>query len=137
MLLSRFGASYHYAIYSAFGTGWLVVLLFLRQRGPAALPVGLTILGLLLLIPISDDPTRVFANTSFVLVCVFLLANRAFLGSLSREAIGWLVVLTCAAPWVFVWAGKPLGSAAFHDLAWIGRHWLHIPNSIRDPRFPI
>lgn len=137
MLLSRFGASYHFGLFSAFGAGWLVVWLFLRRRTPDVLPVGLAIIGLLLLIPISDDPTRVFANVTFVLVCVFLLANRDFLGSLTRETVGLIALFWIVTPWVFVWAGKPLGSAAFHDFAWISRHWFHIPNAIRDPRFPI
>lgn len=137
MLLSRFGASYHFALFSAFGTGWLIVVMFLRRRTAEVLPVAIAILGLLLLIPISDDPTRVFTNVSFVLACVFILANREFLSSLSRETVGILVVFTCVVPWVFVWSGKPLGSAVFHDFAWAARHWFHIPNSIKDPRFPI
>lgn len=137
IMLRRFLYSYHFALYSAFGIGWLVVFRYLRQRAPQTRPLALALLGLLLLMPISDDPTRVYAIVTFPLVCVFLLSDADFLTSLDRPAIGLLFLLLLLVPFVFVWAGKPVVSAAAYDLWSLLQRALDTPFVPKDPRFPI
>jgi hypothetical protein len=88
-------------------------------------------------LPISDDATRVLANVTFPLLCVFVLSHRDFLASISREQVGLLALLWCLVPWVFVWAGKPLASAAYFDLASIYHRVLDTGHTPTKPWLPI
>lgn len=137
LMLRRFAYSYHFALFSAFGVGWLVVIHFLRRPSPETRPVGLAILGLLLLLPISDDPTRVFAIVTFPLVCVYFLRNPSFLATIPRQTVGLLALLWCLVPWMFVWSGKPIVSAAAYDLYTAIHHLLDTRFVPKDPRFPL
>lgn len=137
VMLRRFAYSYHFALFSAFGVGWLVVIRFLSRRSPEALPAGLTLLGLLFLMPISDDPTRVFAIATFPLLCVLLLRNAEFLAGIPRHTIGRWALLWCLVPWMFVWAGRPLVSAVAYDLLAALHYLFGISSPPRDPRFPL
>lgn len=137
MLVRRFLFSYHFAIFSAFGVGWLVVIAFLRRKSPEVLPVAVALGGLLLLMPISDDPTRVYAIVSFPLLCAVVLSNGEWLASLRRETIGLLALLWVLVPWMFVWAGKPIVSAAAYDVYWALKHLFGMTDVPRDPRFPV
>lgn len=136
IMLRRFLYSYHFALFSAFGAGWLVVLRWFRHRTPQLRPVAFALLGLLLLMPISDDPTRVYAIVTFPLLCVFILSDGDFLASLDRAAIGLLALLFLVVPFVFVWAGKPIVSAAAYDLWALIQRLFDTPYVPRDPRFP-
>lgn len=136
LMLRRFATTFHFALFSAFGVGWLVVITFLRRRSADALPVGVTIASLLLLMPVSDDPTRVFAIVTFPVVSVYLLRNAEFLATIPREGLGLLALLGCLVPWTFVWAGKAIGSAALLDALQVLRYLLHMPHALTGPRFP-
>jgi len=137
LLLRRFAYSYHFALFSAFGVGWLVVVRFLGRPGPEVLPAGATLLGLLLLMPISDDPTRVYAIVTFPLLCAVLLRNAEFLATIRRDTVGRWALLWCVVPWMFVWAGRPLVSAIAYDLLTVLHHLFGISAAPRDPRFPL
>lgn len=135
VMLRRFLYSYHVAIFSAFGVGWLVMLQFVRRRTAGALPVAVALLGVLLLMPISDDPTRVFAIVSFPVLCACVLIDREFLATLKRETIGLLLLLWLLVPWTFVWKGKSLVSAAAYDTYLALHHLIDAPHNPKDPRF--
>lgn len=136
IMLRRFAYSYHFAIFSAFGVGWLVVLRYLRRTGAEVRPVAVALFGLLLLLPISDDPTRVYAIVTFPVLCLFFLDDRDFLASFDRAALGTLVLLWILVPFMFVWSGKPIVSAAAYDLYKGIHHLFHTRYSPVDPRFP-
>lgn len=137
VLLRRFAYSYHFALFSAFGVGWLVVVRFLGRTSPEVLPAGATLLGLLLLMPISDDPTRVYAVVTFPLLCALLLHNAEFLATIRPDTLGRWALLWCLVPWMFVWAGRPLVSAFAYDLLSVLHHLFGISSRPLDPRFPL
>lgn len=110
-LVRRFAYSWHFVVFSMFAVGWLVVIPFIRRNRAESHPFGVAVLGLFLLLPISDDPTRVYAIVTFPLCCVFLLRNPEFLATLGRELVGLLVLLGLLVPWMFVWHGRPLVTA--------------------------
>ncbi len=134
LVLIQFAYSWQVALFSAFAVGWLVVVAFVRRRAAEALPVAVVLVAMLGLMPISQDPTRVFAIVSFPLIAVLVLANPAFLASLSRETVGLCVLLWLVVPWTFVWAGTPQVSAAAYDVM-TGAHELLDTYGPRDPRF--
>jgi hypothetical protein len=134
-LLQRFAYSWHFIVFSLFAVAWLVVIPFIRRKSPEAEPFGVAVLGLFLLLPISDDPTRVYAIVTFPLFCVFVLRNTDFLVSLGRELIGLLAFLWLLVPWMFVWHGKPLVTAVPYDI-YRAVNYLGIPPDDLMPRPP-
>jgi hypothetical protein len=115
-MMRRFAYSWHFIVFSMFAVGWLVVIPFIKRKSPESEPFGVAALGLILLLPISQDPTRIYAIVTFPLVAVFILRNSEFLARIGREMIGLLVVLWLLVPWMFVWQGKPLVTALPYDL---------------------
>jgi hypothetical protein len=137
VLLRRFAYSAHFALFSAFGVGWLVMIRFLGHRSAEVLPAGATLLALLLLMPISDDPTRVVAIATFPLLCVLVLRNPEFLATIPRDTIGLWALLWCLVPWMFVWSGRPIVSALAYDLLSLLHHLFGVSHPPQDPRFPL
>jgi MFS family permease len=134
-MLRRFAYSYHFALLSAFGVAWLVMLQYARARTVEALPLVVTLGGLLLLMPISDDPTRVYAVVSFLVLGAMVLGNGGFLAQV-KPHVGLLLLLWLLVPWIYVWSGRPIVSSAAYDVlravhAIIGDGKVPV-----DPRFP-
>ena len=88
-LVGDFYYHFRYVIYSVFGAGWLFVLKS-AERGKKSLPFFIAILGVLLLLPVSADETRVTTIVSFLLVSVFCLLNGSFLSSLDQRFSSWI-----------------------------------------------
>src|SRR5271167_1042651 len=88
-LLSQFYFHYQVALYSVLGIGW-VLIIKLAERGRKALPFIVALAGLLLLLPIAGDHTRVGAIVTFPLMAVYCVLNRDFLASTSRQFVSWV-----------------------------------------------
>jgi hypothetical protein len=115
-MIRRFAYGWHFIVFSMFAVGWVVVIAFIKRKSPESEPFGVAVLGLFLLLPISQDPTRVYAILTFPLIAVFVLRNSEFLAGIGRELVGLLVMLWLLVPWMFVWQGKPLVGAMPYNL---------------------
>jgi hypothetical protein len=115
-LLSDFYYHFQYIIFSVFGVGWLFVFKSAEQ-GRKSLPLFIAILGVLLLLPISADETRVTAIVSFLLVSVFCLLNNSFLVSLDQRFSSWILLTWLVVPYAWVWKGNPKWSVLPYDVA--------------------
>ena len=80
------------------GAGWIAIAKFTEQ-GQRAIPFLLSLFGLLLLLPIVSDETRVLAIVSFPLMAAYLLLNRDFLQSLSRRFACLVFGMWVLVPW--------------------------------------
>lgn len=105
----------HLVLWSALGLGWIVLLAWL-ERGKAARPLLLALIGLLLLLPVSGDQTRVLAIVTLPVLSVYWLLNPAFLDSLNRKFISGLFGLSLLLPWSWAWEGLPRWSALPFDI---------------------
>src|SRR6266404_391847 len=115
-LVNDFYYYFQYIIYSVFGVGWLFVLKSAEQ-GRKSLPLFVAIFGVLLLLPISADETRVTAIVSFFLVSVFCLLNSSFLASLDQRFSSWILLTWLVVPYAWVWKGTPRWSVLPYDVA--------------------
>ena len=115
LLLAEFYDHFQYVLYSVFGVGWLFVIKY-GEKGKKALPLFIGILGVLLLLPISADQTRVSSIASFLLIAVFCLLNSTFLASLSKRFSSWLLLTWFIAPYAWVWQGTPKWSILPYDI---------------------
>lgn len=106
----------HLVLWSALGLGWVLVLTWM-ERGKAARPLLLALAGLLLLLPVSGDQTRVLALVSLPLLSVYWLLNPGFLDGLNRTLVSALFGLSMMLPWSWVWEGLPRWSALPFDIA--------------------
>ncbi|MES2351949.1 MAG: hypothetical protein V4641_30635 [Pseudomonadota bacterium] len=106
----------HLVVWSALGLGWIVLLAWM-ERGKAAWPLLLALAGLLLLLPVSGDQTRVLAIITLPLLSVHWLLNPDFLDSLNRKFISGLFGLSLVLPWSWAWEGLPRWSALPFDVA--------------------
>lgn len=136
VMLKRFAYTAHAAVFSTFAIGWFVILAFVRRAHATALPAGVALFGLMLLLPISDDPTRVYAIVSFLVICAFVLSDAAFLGSIDRTTIGWLALAWLIVPFVFVWAGKAMVAATGYNVLSTVDVLFDTSGRFKDPRVP-
>lgn len=116
VLVRDFYFHFQYVIYSVFGVGWLFVLKSAEQ-GKKSIPFFIAILGVLLLLPISADETRVTAIVGFLLVSVFFLLNNSFLASLDQRFSSWILLTWLVVPYAWVWKGAPMWSVLPYDVA--------------------
>lgn len=124
----------HVVVFSVLGVGWLAVVRYL-DLGYKAVPFVLTLGGLLLLLLVSGDQTRVLACISFPLVAVHLLLNQKFLSMLSDKEVALGFLAWILVPWAWVWGGLPKWSAFPFDVAYALHQlfgWLTVP---ADPSF--
>lgn len=131
LLLGAFFFHLHHILWTVLGLGWLVALKYADQ-GRQALPFFLALAGLLLLLLVSADQTRVLAIITFPLLTVYWLFNRPFLASFTNEQVAWLLLLWLLIPWGWVWIGEPRTSALPFDLAWLLHSvfgWFEIPEN--------
>jgi hypothetical protein len=120
----------HLVLWSALGLGWVVVLAW-AERGKAAWPMLLALAGLLLLLPISGDQTRVLAIVTLPLLSVYWLLNSEFLLSLNRTLVSALFGLSLMLPWSWVWEGLPRWSALPFDIALLLQRLDVLPATMR------
>lgn len=120
----------HLVLWSALGLGWVVVLAWM-ERGKAARPMLLALAGLLLLLPVSGDQTRVLALVTLPLLSVYWLLNPGFLAGLNRTLVSALFGLSLMLPWSWVWEGLPRWSALPFDIALLLQRWGAWPAAAR------
>jgi hypothetical protein len=136
VLLKRFAYTFHASVFATFAVGWFVMVSFLRRAHPATRPTAVALFGLMLLLPISDDPTRVYAIVSFLVVCAFVLSDAEFLATIDRPTVGRLALAWLVVPWVFVWAGKAMVSATGYNVLATFDTLFHTSGVFQDPRVP-
>lgn len=109
-MVGEFALASQYILYSIFGVGWLAAAKF-WDNGLNRLAFFLPLLGLCLLLPISEDETRVMAIVSFPLVLGYWLFEPGFLKSVSRREAAVAFLVWIFVPWAWVWEGVPRLSA--------------------------
>jgi hypothetical protein len=114
-LFSQFFRNFHWVIWSVLGHGWLVAVRYM-DWGRKTLPFFVALLGLLFLLPIAEDQTRVLAIVSFPLLAAFWLLSRDFLAAISKAEVSALFLIGMLTPWAWVWAGIPRGSVFPFDV---------------------
>jgi len=127
--LSQFFFHFQYIIWSVLGLGWLVALKYL-DYGRRSLPFFLTLFGLMMLLPISGDQTRVLGIVTFLLVSVYWLLNAQFLDQISDQQAAGIFLIWILMPWSWVWGGVPRWSIFPYDVAFIFHElfgWFNVP----------
>ena len=109
-MAGEFAFASQYILYSIFGVGWLAAMKF-WDNGRNRLAFFLALIGLCLLLPISEDETRVIAIVSFPLVLGYWLFEPGFLMSISRREAAVAFLVWVLVPWAWVWQGVPHLSA--------------------------
>jgi hypothetical protein len=115
--LGQFWFRGQYMVWSALGLGWLVALRF-ADNGRSSLSFFVCLIGLMPLMLIVNDQTRVIANVTFPLLFAFWLANPQFLGSVERREAAALLTLWFVVPWAWVFAGNPTWSVLPYDIVY-------------------
>lgn len=129
LLLGSFFLHPHSILWSVLGLGWLAALKYADQ-GRRTLPFFLALAGLLLLLLVSADQTRVLAIVTLPLVAMHWLFNTPFLASFSNRQAAGLLLLWIVIPWGWVWIGEPRSSALPYDFAWLLHTlfgWFEVP----------
>ena len=127
---------FQYVLWSILGVGWIAVAKY-AERGKSAVPLLLMLLGLMLLVPIVGDETRVFGIVSFPLLAAYLLLNRDFVASLSGRFVSCLFGMWVLVPWPWVWGGRPLVSIFPYNIAYLLHRlfgWFSVPTD--QPMWP-
>jgi hypothetical protein len=117
-LLGFFFHRFQYVLWSVLGVGWIAVAKF-AERIKVAVPFLIALAGLLLLLLIVGDQTRVLAIVSFPLVAAYLLLNPAFLRSLDQRFVAWIFGLWLIVPWPWVLGNGPHVSVFPYDVAYV------------------
>lgn len=128
---------FQYILWSVFGVGWIVVVKYAEQ-GKAAAHFLVALCGVLPLLALVGDETRVLSIVTFPLVAVCLLLNPGFLRSLSGRFVAAIFGLWLIVPYPWDLGAKPLVSMFPYDLAYfLHQHfgWFHVP--MHDPMWPI
>ena len=87
-MLGEFALAFQFILYSVFGVGLLAAIKFWDNRR-SRLPFFVALFGLCLLLPMTDDQTRVIAVVTFPLVLANWLFEPGFLASVSRRERRW------------------------------------------------
>lgn len=136
-VLRHFFLHIHFCIWSVLGVGWLAAIKY-AERGREAWPFLAVLFALLLvLLPVSDDQTRVLAIVTFPLIAICWLLHGPWLATLDNRLLSWMFLIWLVMPWAWVWGGLPRCSMLTYGLACLfGRltGWFHIP-SIDVPPF--
>lgn len=101
----EFFYNFYTIIYSVLGLGWLVALRYAECK-KLAIPFFVPLFGLLLMLPMVADQTRVLAVLIFPLIFVYWLSNPGFLEKLFKHEISLLFLLWMLLPWSWVWMGE-------------------------------
>ena len=132
LLLEQFLLHVHIILFSVLGLGWLVAVKYV-ERGREALPFVATLGGLMLLLPISGDQTRVLAIVTFPLIAATWLLSSRVLASFDDRWVAWLLITWVIVPWSWVWGGLPRWSAFPYDLAYLLQQWFGWFGPLPDP----
>jgi hypothetical protein len=131
MYVGFFYYHFQYVLWSVFGAGWIAIAKY-AERGKSAVPFLVALCGLLLLLPLVADETRVFSIVSFPLLATYLLLNRGFLQSLNGRLVSVIFGIWFIVPWPWTWLGKPLVSIFPYNVAYVLHQlfgWLNVPTN--------
>jgi hypothetical protein len=129
LLLSQFFFHFHYLIWSVLGLGWVVAVKYL-DYGTKSVPFFVSLFGLLGLLPISGDQTRVLAISTFFLVSVYWLLNPDFLRQVGNQFISWVFLVWLISPLSWARGGTPMWSVFPYDIAYLLHRvfgWFDVP----------
>jgi hypothetical protein len=129
ILLGRFFLHFNYILWSALGLGWIVLVKYVDEETSYFCFV-VPLLFLMLLLLVTGDQTRVFAITSFPLICVFWLLRIDLSARLSDRFVSWLFLVWLVVPWGWVWAGEPKWSVFSYDVVYLLNRslgWFSVP----------
>ncbi len=127
---------FQYILWSVLGVMWIVIAKF-AERGKRSLPLLLSLLGCLLLLPIVSDETRVLAIVTFPLIATFVILDPEFLRSLNGRFVSWIFGIWVLVPWAWAFGGRPLVSVFPFDGAYVLHSlfgWFHVPTN--QPMWP-
>lgn len=127
-LLHQFLFRFHYIVWSVLGLGWLVALRYL-DWGRKTIPFFLSLFGLMLLLAVSGDQTRVLAIIIFLLVSVYWLFNEKFLEQITKKEVSGIFLAWALVPWSWVWR-TPKWSVFPYDIVYLLHRmfgWFDIP----------
>src|SRR5208282_2158334 len=122
---------FQYILWSVLGVGWIAVAKF-AERLKVAAPFLVALAGLLLLVPLVGDQTRVLAIVSFPLVAAYLLLNPDFLWSLNGHFVAWMFGLWLLVPWPWILGPEPRVSVFPYDIVYVLHHlfgWFDAPTN--------
>ena len=131
-ILHQFWYHMHYIMWSTLGLGWVLVLKTF-DKGRKSLPFLMPLFGLMLLMPIVGDQTRVYALCSFLLLSVYWLLNPEFLAELNSRVVAGLFVLANMMPLSWVWGGAPRSSSFPFDIQLVLHQafgWFGVPAAL-------
>ncbi len=115
--IAQFWFHSQYMVWSALGLGWLVAIRF-ADCGRWTIPFFLCLLGLMPLMMIVNDQTRVIANVTYPLIFAFWLSNPRFLGTISWREAGVFSIIWVLVPWGWVYEGIPTWSAFPYNIVY-------------------
>ena len=137
MVVRDFYFHFQFIIYSVLGVGWALVIKY-ANLGKKVSPFFVALCGLMLLLPITYDETRVGAIVSFPLMAVFFLLNRWFLKSVTPQFLSWMFIAWLLVPYSWAYGGVPQWSILPYDVALMLHKlfgWFDLPTN--DPFWPI
>lgn len=129
MYATMFWYHFQYVLWSVLGVGWIVVAKF-AERGKAALPLLVSLCGVMLLLPVVGDETRVLSIVTFPLLAAYILLNRDFLASLSNRFVSWIFGIWVLVPLPWAWGGRPLVSIFPYNVIYLLHRlfgWFSVP----------
>jgi hypothetical protein len=129
MYASMFWYHFQYILWSVLGVGWIAVAKF-AERGKTAIPFLVSLLGLMLMLPVIGDETRVLSIVTFPLLGAYLLLNQDFLLSLNGRFVSWIFGVWLIVPWPWAWGGRPLVSIFPYNIAYLLHQlfgWFSVP----------
>lgn len=120
VMLAEALAHPHIKLWGVLGGGWLTVALVLAHAGAGLrLWLGLPLLGLLGLVLLVADTTRVLGHALFPLLWIGMLTRREFLEARYAELARWLGWAALAIPYIFVIGGGAHFGKLTYTLAWL------------------
>jgi len=131
-VVMQFFFHFHHIIWSVLGLGWLVVFKYL-DYGKEIKPFFLTLAGLMLLLLMCEDQTRVLAIVTFPLIAVYWLLNEDFLKYITKTEVAIIFLIWIITPWSWVWFGAPRWSVFPYNLAYIFHNlfgWFDVPQQV-------
>jgi hypothetical protein len=114
-------------LWSTLGLGW-VLAIKAYDDGKSALSYMLPLLGIMMMMPLIGDQTRVFALSSFLLLSVYWLLNPKFLSGFSGRVVAALFAVGNLMPVSWVWGGVARWSAFPFDVAFVLHHFTTVFN---------
>jgi hypothetical protein len=125
VVLQQFCYHPHAILWSTLGLGWILVIKSLDD-GKKAVCYLMPLLGMILLMPIVGDQTRVYALSSFLLISTYWLLKPAFLAPLGGKILSSLFLLNTMMPIIWVWGGLPRWSATPYDVVYALNRTMHL-----------